>query len=215
VSDGVFAEPVVFIARTQELRRDVGLHPQAGNAQFLKSLENLSRQRVIFPEITPGEGEAPLCGPLVEDFHIKKGQGYLKWTFPQDLLPTKDRKNPDGETEPWAELDVSLCAGFSSKYALSLYEMMSLLINRKAKKDSYSLEDLRCYLGVGCPNSDGTGKLGGWNALRIRALEPAVAEVNRRAGFTVEMEPKKGFGLRAIEKVSFKVSAKRRDNQVA
>jgi hypothetical protein len=119
-SDEVLAEPVVFIAKTQDLRRDVGVHPQAGNAQFLKSLENLARQQVTFSEITGREGQAPLCGPLIEDFHIKKGQGYLKWTFPPELLPTKDRKSPDGKTEPWAELDVNVCARFDSKYALSL-----------------------------------------------------------------------------------------------
>lgn len=205
-SDEKPAEPVVFIARTQDLRQDVGLHPQAGNAQFLKSLKNLCRQPVIFPEIVREEEQAPLRSPLIEDFHIKKGQGYLKWTFPRELLPTRNRIGPDGNIEPWAELDVDVCAQFGSKYALSLYELMSLLPKRNAPRITYSLVDLRCYLGVGCPNNDGSGKLEGWNALRSRALEPAIAEVNRLAAFAVKMEPKKGFGRRAIAKVSFEVS---------
>src|SRR3546814_18912139 len=51
----------------------------------------------------------------------------------------------------WGYLDIQVCAKFRSKYSLILYEMMSTLVRRKHRRDSWPVEELRNWLGVDRP----------------------------------------------------------------
>ncbi|MEM7568149.1 MAG: replication initiation protein, partial [Pseudomonadota bacterium] len=86
----------------------------------------------------------------------------------------------------WAVLDRRATLAFESRYAIRLYELMSLragLDRRQA--ETFTLEDLRARLGV--PD----GKLTRWVHLRQKALEPAVAEVNHISPLEVTWTPVK------------------------
>jgi len=72
---------------------------------------------------------------------------------------------------------------FESRYALRLYELVSLRIGLTRNTEKFTLESLREKLGVPF------GKLEKWDALKRKALEPAIAEVNQLSGFVVSAVP--------------------------
>ena len=83
----------------------------------------------------------------------------------------------------WAALSRSAVLAFESRYALRLYELMTLrggLIHKNT--ETFDLDDLRRRLGVP------PGKLAEWYDLRRVALEPAIAEVNQLSGLEVSYE---------------------------
>jgi hypothetical protein len=87
----------------------------------------------------------------------------------------------------WGILSRKALLAFESRYALRLYEMVALRIGLERTKQDFSIVDLRERLGV--PQ----GKLLKWDALRRKAIDPAVAEVNQLSGFRVDYTPvKKG-----------------------
>lgn len=84
----------------------------------------------------------------------------------------------------FARLQREVMFALSSKYALTLYEMVQKRGNlRWRSSDRFSLEEVRGILGV--PR----GKLTSWSNLKLRALEPALAEVNALSDYVVEIEP--------------------------
>jgi plasmid replication initiation protein len=73
---------------------------------------------------------------------------------------------------------------FSSKYAFALYEAVARRINLKHKfSEELDVEDMRDLLGVEA------GKLGAYRNLRIKAVEPALAEVNAITPYSVTITP--------------------------
>src|SRR3546814_7535586 len=62
-----------------------------------------------------------------------------------------------------------VCSSDLSKYSLILYEMMSTLVRRKHRRDSWPVEELRNWLGVDRPEhpdvvtAENPEKLQGWN----------------------------------------------------
>lgn len=84
----------------------------------------------------------------------------------------------------FARLQREVMFALSSKYALTLYEMVQKRGNlRWRSSERFSLEEVRGILGV--PR----GKLTSWSNLKLRALEPALAEVNALSDYVVEIEP--------------------------
>lgn len=84
----------------------------------------------------------------------------------------------------FARLKREIMFALTSKYALTLYEMVQKRGNLKYRtKDRFTLDELRAILGV--PK----GKLTTWSNLNLRALQPAVAEVNQLADFMVAIAP--------------------------
>src|SRR3546814_2352388 len=85
-----------------------------------------------------------MVGRLIEDFYIEGGRSSLRWSLPAELVPQMVRHQ-------WGYLDIQVCAKFRSKYSLILYEMMSTLVRRKHRRDSWPVEELRNWLGVDRP----------------------------------------------------------------
>lgn len=83
----------------------------------------------------------------------------------------------------------------SSKYALTLYEMVQKRGNLRWKaSERFTLEALRGIMGV--PK----GKLSSWSNLKLRAIDPAVAEVNALSDYMVEISPiKTGRAVTHVE----------------
>jgi hypothetical protein len=95
----------------------------------------------------------------------------------------------------FARLQREVMFALSSKYALTLYEMVQKRGNlRWRSSEKFSLEQIRGVLGV--PK----GKLTSWSNLRLRAIEPAVREVSALSDYLVEIHPiKTGRSVTHVE----------------
>jgi hypothetical protein len=83
------------------------------------------------------------------------------------------------DSQIFARLEMQILHGFGTKYGMALYEIIAKRIGLKhVFYNDFDIEELRDYLGV--PE----GKLGPFAALRRKAIEPAVAEVNALAPFS-------------------------------
>lgn len=100
-----------------------------------------------------------------------------------------------GNSTVFARLQREVMFALSSKYALTLYEMVQKRGNLRWKaSERFGLDQIRGILGV--PK----GKLTSWSNLRLRAIDPAVAEVNALSDFLVEIEPiKTGRAVSHVE----------------
>lgn len=99
----------------------------------------------------------------------------------------------------WGRVKASVMFAFSSKYALALYEAISLRINRHQREEYLADSDLRELLGVE-PNILPIAR-----DLRKRVIDIALDEVNALSDYKVEIEtvreggarsPVKGYKLR-------------------
>ncbi|AUM75878.1 replication initiation protein [Paracoccus jeotgali] len=87
------------------------------------------------------------------------------------------------DSQIFARLEMQILHGFSTKYGMALYEIIAKRIGLKhIFYNDFETEELRDYLGV--PE----GKLGPFAALRRKAIEPAVAEVNALAPFSCRVD---------------------------
>ncbi|WP_128255526.1 replication initiation protein [Falsirhodobacter deserti] len=100
-----------------------------------------------------------------------------------------------GNSTVFARLQREVMFALTSKYALTLYEMVQKRGNlRWRSSEKFSLEALRGVLGV--PK----GKLSSWSNLKLRAIDPAVAEVNALSDFMVAIDPiKTGRSVTHVE----------------
>lgn len=86
----------------------------------------------------------------------------------------------------FARLQKEVMFALSSKYALTLYEMVQKRGNLSYRtSENFSIDEIRGILGV--PK----GKLTTWSNLYNRAIRPAVEEVNQLSEHLVDIEPLK------------------------
>lgn len=118
-----------------------------------------------------------LLGGNTESLHK---DGLLQYDLPGRL------RNVIRDSTVFARLQRDVMFALSSKYALTLYEMVQKRGNlRYRNAEKIALEDLRGVLGVP------PGKLSTWSNLKLRALDPAVKEVSALSDYTVAIEPVK------------------------
>ena len=113
-------------------------------------------------------------GPLLSDVERedeKLPKAEIRFEFSSSLRKAISNSNH------WAVISRRAVLAFESKYSLRLYTILSLRAGRRHTSETFSLADLRELLGVP------TGKLGLWKNLKLRALDPAIAEINQLAGF--------------------------------
>ncbi len=103
--------------------------------------------------------------------------GVLRYDFHPKLVPLLR------DSEVYARMQLKVLAAFTSKYALSLYEVVSARINMRKVEERIDLLTLRQWLGVD------QGKLARWPDLNRFALQPAVQEVNGLSPYAVTAEP--------------------------
>jgi hypothetical protein len=139
-----------------------------------------------------------LMSTIVEMDVVRDGKKFIRSTH---LLGDTDREDGDDETgvlyynftksmrtiikksNTYGRLQTEVMFCFSSKYALALYEMTQKRGRLTYKHtDEFSVEDFRKLLGVR------KGKLMTFSALRQRAIEPAVAELNALGDYYVQVD---------------------------
>ena len=160
-----------FFIDLSELR---GLHDS--NDRVKPCLEKLQRTLVT---VTMPDGATRTVQMLggTDIYDSDRSEGVLKYDFHRKLVPVLR------ESSVYARMEIKVLSAFTSKYALSLYEVLSSKINLRRTSEVIDVDTLRRWLGVEA------GKLGRWPDLNRFALKMAVSEVNALSPFEIEAEP--------------------------
>lgn len=155
----------------------IGHMTQAERIDALRELQTtLVEVRVPSPKVkgrTRVISEA-LLGKVERD---EDDRGDLVWRFGDTL------RRVFADSPHWAVLSKRAVMAFESRYSLRLYEIIALRSGLDhIHAETFPLENLRSRLGIP------PGKLVRWQDVKVRALDPAIAEVNQLAGFTVRYE---------------------------
>lgn len=177
-------KPVLHVIAKAELR---GSHNS--NDRLGESIERLMAA-IVKVEVVwndkPAVERVQLLGGNVE---AARADGLFEYEIPSRL------RKIIGNSTVFARLQREVMFALSSKYALTLYEMVQKRGNlRWRSSEVFTLAALRGVLGV--PK----GKLTSWSNLRLRAIEPAVAEVSALSDYVVEILPiKTGRSVTQVE----------------
>jgi plasmid replication initiation protein len=85
----------------------------------------------------------------------------------------------------FAKLDLEVMRSFRSKYAFSLYEAIARRIRLRRFTENLTMQEIRDVLGVE------EGKLSDYRNLNLRAIQPALEEVNAITPYQVSILPQK------------------------
>lgn len=109
---------------------------------------------------------------------LKSNDGVFKYKLTEELAELLK------DSTIFAKLDLEVMRSFRSKYAFSLYESVSRRIRMKKFTEELTIEKLRNMLGVE------DGKLSSYRNLNIRAIQPAMDEVNAITPYRVTILPR-------------------------
>ena len=170
-----------FQIALRELR---GLHDS--NDRLRESLRKLQKTLVTVRLPEKGTRTVQMLG-ATDIFDSDRTEGLLKYDFHRKLVPVLR------DSKIYARMDIKILNSFTSKYALSFFEVISSKINLSYNSETLSLDDLRLWLGV-----EGD-KLRSWSDLRVRGLEPAIKEVNALSLFSTRYEISQKIGRKVVE----------------
>jgi hypothetical protein len=166
-------KPVTHVIAKADLR---GTHNS--NDRVGESIERLMGSIVKVKIKRDGEDAIERVQLLGGNIETTRRDGLLEYE-----IPTRLRRIIKDSTV-FARLQREVMFALSSKYALTLYEMIQKRGNLRWKSsEKFSLDDLRGILGV--PK----GKLTSWSNLKLRAIDPAVVEVCALSDYVVEVLP--------------------------
>jgi hypothetical protein len=168
-------KPVTHVIAKSLLR---GSHNS--NDRLGESIERLMASIVKVQVVRDGEPVVERVQLLGGNAETLRRDGLFEYEIPARL------RRIIGHSTVFARLQREVMFALSSKYALTLYEMVQKRGNlRWRSSERMSLDALRGVMGV--PK----GKLGTWSNLNLRAITPAVAEVNALSDYAVEIAPVK------------------------
>ncbi|MGJ8556824.1 MAG: replication initiation protein [Sulfitobacter geojensis] len=166
-------KPVTHVIAKSDLRGSHNSNDRVG-----ASIERLMASIVKIQIVRDGEPAIERVQLLGGNVETARRDGLLEYEIPQRL------RRIIKDSTVFARLQREVMFALSSKYALTLYEMVQKRGNlRWRSSEKFSLEDMRGVLGV--PK----GKLTSWSNLKLRAIDPAVEEVSVLSDFVVEVEP--------------------------
>ena len=166
-------KPVTHVIAKSDLRGSHNSNDRVG-----ESLERLMSAIVKVQVTWDGEPAIERVQLLGGNIETLRRDGLLEYEIPARL-----RKILRNSTV-FARLQREVMFALSSKYALTLYEIVQKRGNLKYRaSEKFTLESLRGILGV--PK----GKLTSWSNLNLRAVQPAVKEVNALSDYIVQIEP--------------------------
>lgn len=159
------------------------------NDRIGESIERLMSAIVKVAVNWDGEAAIERVQLLGGNVEANRADGMIEYEIPPRL------RRIIGNSTVFARLQREVMFALSSKYALTLYEMVQKRGNlRWRSSEKFALEALRGVLGV--PK----GKLTSWSNLKLRAIDPAVSEVNALSDFMVAIDPiKTGRSVTHVE----------------
>lgn len=166
-------KPVTHIITKAELRGSHNSNDRVG-----ESVERLMASIVKIRVTRDGEEAIERVQLLGGNVETSRRDGVLEYEIPARL------RRIIKDSTVFARLQREVMFALSSKYALTLYEMIQKRGNlRYRSNERFSIEELRGILGVG------KGKLTSWSNLKLRAIDPAVEEVSALSDYMVEIAP--------------------------
>jgi len=151
------------------------------NSRLTDSLWRLMRTICV---VVRDGGKKELRTPLLSSNEIETtpNGGTLRYKITNELAELLK------DSQVYAQLDLKVMRAFGSKYAFSLYEAIERRARMKfVKTEELSVDGLRELLGVE------EGKLTSYKNLNVRAIQPALTEINALTPYTVTLLPvKKG-----------------------
>lgn len=155
--------------------RDVASHGDT-NFWLKESLTRLQKVLVQY-DVLGSDGRSWVSDHLLGRVTINATTGELTYEFPEEIAQRL--------VEPalYSALSLSVIYQFTSKYSLTLYEILKRYADRRAPEPYWSarIEEIRDVLGC-------RDKLRGYKDLRKKALDPALDEINQLAEFSIEMD---------------------------
>ena len=176
--------PVTHVIAKSALRGSHNSNDRVG-----ESIERLMSAIVRVAVTRDGEPAVERVQLLGGNVETVRRDGLLEYEIPARL------RRIIKDSAVFARLQREVMFALTSKYALTLYEMVQKRGNlRWRASERFSLNDLRGILGV--PK----GRLTTWSNLRLRAIDPAVKEVNQLSDYLVEVLPiKTGRSVTHVE----------------
>lgn len=166
-------KPVTHVIAKADLRGSHNSNDRVG-----ESVERLMSAIVKVKVTRDGEDAIERVQLLGGNIETTRRDGLLEYEIPQRL------RRIIKDSTVFARLQREVMFALSSKYALTLYEMIQKRGNlRYRSSEKFSIDDLRGILGVA------KGKLTSWSNLKLRAIDPAVTEVNALSDYVVEVAP--------------------------
>lgn len=177
-------KPVTHIIAKSSLRGSHNSNDRVG-----ESIERLMGAIVKVRVTRDGEPAIERVQLLGGNIETERRDGILEYEIPARL------RRVIKDSTIFARLQREVMFALSSKYALTLYEMVQKRGNLKYKSsERFSIAELRGILGV--PN----GKLTTWSNLKNRAITPSVNEVCELSDYIVEINPiKTGRSVTHVE----------------
>jgi len=180
--------------------REAATHGET-NFWLKESLVRLQKVLVQYDALG-SDGRTWVSDHLLGRVSINDHTGELTFEFPEEVAQRL--------VEPalYSALSLSVIYQFTSKYALTLYEILKRYSDRRASEPYWSarIDEVRDVLGC-------RDKLKDFKDLRKKALDPAIQEINELAEFRVEMDEVRqgrgGNGGRVVGLV-FRVRSKER-----
>lgn len=177
-------EDVIHVIPKRELRGSHNVNDRVSESiiRLMGAVVQIRAER----DGKPATLRVALLGSNVEH---DRADGLLYYRFPDELRATIK------ESRVFARLRRDVMYALTSKYALSLYEMVQKRGNLDRQwSEEFTITEFRGLLGV--PK----GKLKRFADLYRRAIEPAVAEVNGLSDYCVKIRPvKRGRKFVALE----------------
>ncbi len=166
-------KPVTHVISKSALRGSHNSNDRVGD-----SIERLMSAIVKVQVTWDGQAAIERVQLLGGNVESARNDGLFEYEIPPRLRRIIRNSNV------FARLQREVMFALSSKYALTLYEMVQKRGNLKYRaSEKFSVEALRGVLGV--PK----GKLTSWSNLNLRAIQPAVKEVNALSDYVVEIAP--------------------------
>lgn len=174
------------------------------NRRIKESISKLQRVLVQFNYLNSDQHRIWLSSPLLSTCELNETTGELEYEFTGKLAALLI------EPALYSYISLKIIYQFESKYGLILYEILKRYADRDAAEPYWTVKTLELRDLLGCRD-----KLKDWANFRLRALNPALDEINSLASFSVEMDEVRqgrGKGGGQVVGVVFRVTKKPAEN---
>jgi len=166
----------VFEARAVDVRAAIGWTSDSDNRRLRDSLKRLATTLVRFERLQKDGSVNDAMPPLLSGASLPRGAGFIEWELPAMVRPHL------AAPSVWTRLDLGACTRFSSRYALALYEHLSLKAATRHPVRQVGINEFRAF-------SRRISANGSWNELWRGIVEPALMEINECAPITATCNP--------------------------
>jgi hypothetical protein len=174
-----------------ELRQELSKHES--NDRVRGCLDRLASVRVAVHYKTSAGEPRKLNTPLLAFVDTTEGDSSnptVQYSFPKRLRVVLLRSNR------WGRVRCEIAYAMKCKYAIALYELICLRLNRDSCVESFPIERFRELLGV----PPGAYEDGG--NFRSKVVEPALLEVNGLSDFGVQIHLRRRHPRASIHEVA-------------